>query len=181
MKPEVRRLIQQSKNPPIHSSRPRSYTAGDYKIVALRELPMAQRVCDCPQLCAEYWREHIPSHPFHNVDAECLVVLMLNARKRIIGHNVVSIGTLDSVLAAPREVFRAAIIASAASVILMHNHPSGDPTPSDADVTLTRNMIRAGELVGITVMDHVVMGRATVDNKGHASLCELGYFYNRQS
>jgi DNA repair protein RadC len=73
----------------------------------------------------------------------------------------------------PREVFRVAVISSAAAVILMHNHPSNDPTPSEADIKVTRDLIRAGQLLKIEVLDHVVMG-----NPSRASLRELGYFYN---
>ena len=76
------------------------------------------------------------------------------------------------------EVFKAAIAASAAAVVLAHNHPSGDPTPSEADIKVTRDLIRAGQLLKIEVLDHVIIGRATPDRpKDYASLRELGYFY----
>lgn len=73
----------------------------------------------------------------------------------------------------PREVFRVAVISSAAAVILMHNHPSGDPTPSEADIKVTRDLIRAGQLIKIEVLDHVIMG-----NPARSSLRELGFFYS---
>ena len=63
----------------------------------------------------------------------------------------------------PREVFRVAVIGSAAAIVLMHNHPSGDPTPSEADIKVTRDLIRAGQLLKIEVLDHVIMGRATME------------------
>ena len=72
----------------------------------------------------------------------------------------------------PLIVFRLAIITSAAGVILMHNHPSGDPSPSDADIKVTRDLIRAGQLLKIEVLDHIIIG-----NPKHTSLRELGYFY----
>jgi DNA repair protein RadC len=75
------------------------------------------------------------------------------------------------VLVHPREIFRAAVIASAHSVILMHNHPSGDSNPSEADIRITRELVRAGQVLRIEVLDHVIVGR---DN--HRSLRELGYF-----
>jgi DNA repair protein RadC len=77
-------------------------------------------------------------------------------------------GTL---LVHPREVFRLAVMSSASAVVLMHNHPSGDPTPSEADIKVTRDLIRAGQLLKIEVLDHVIMG-----NSKHCSLKELGYF-----
>ena len=88
-------------------------------------------------------------------------------------------GTLDTLLVHPREVFRAAIAANAAAVVLAHNHPSGDPTPSEADIKVTRDLIRAGQLLKIDVLDHVIIGRATPERpKDYASLRELGYFYS---
>ena len=85
---------------------------------------------------------------------------------------------MDTLLVHPREVFRAAIAANAASVVLVHNHPSGDPTPSEADIKVTRDLIRAGQLLKIEVVDHVILGRATAERpKDYASLRELGYFY----
>jgi DNA repair protein RadC len=79
----------------------------------------------------------------------------------------------------PREVFKAAISANAAAVVLAHNHPSGDPTPSEADIKVTRDLIRAGQLLKIDVLDHVIIGHATPERqKDYASLRELGYFYS---
>jgi DNA repair protein RadC len=79
----------------------------------------------------------------------------------------------------PREVFKAAIAANAAAIIIAHNHPSGDPTPSDADIKVTRDLIRAGQLLKIDVLDHVILGHATATrSKDWVSLRELGYFYS---
>jgi DNA repair protein RadC len=90
----------------------------------------------------------------------------------------ISQGLLDTLLVHPREVFRAAIMANAAAVILVHNHPSGDPTPSDADIKVTRDLIRAGQLLKIEVVDHVIIGRASEERaKDYSSLKELGLFY----
>jgi DNA repair protein RadC len=83
---------------------------------------------------------------------------------------VLSIGSLDGASAQPREVFRQALMASAAAVVLFHNHPSGDPQPSGEDVGLTRRMVAAGVLLGIGVIDHVVLG----DGR-YCSLKESGY------
>jgi DNA repair protein RadC len=103
----------------------------------------------------------------------------LNTRRHIKGHQLVSIGILDTILVHPREVFRIAVIAGAAAVVIMHNHPSGDPTPSEADVKATRDLIRAGQLMKIDVVDHVILGRATPERaKDWMSLRELGYFYS---
>jgi DNA repair protein RadC len=130
------------------------------------------QVCDNPQTAADYWRAHIERAPYYNPEVECFIVLHLNTRRRIKGHHLASIGTLDTILVHPREVFRAPIIAAAAAIVLMHNHPSGEPTPSEADVKVTRDLIRAGQIMKIEVLDHVIVGKPN-----HMSLRELGYFY----
>lgn len=91
-------------------------------------------------------------------DREEFLAVLLDGKGRNIGFNVVSVGTLTASLVHPREVFKAAILANAASIILVHNHPSGDPTPSEEDRALTRRLKQAGELVGIKILDHVVIG-----------------------
>jgi DNA repair protein RadC len=113
------------------------------------------------------------------LETEQFQVLLLNTRKRLIRVEKISDGTLDTILVHPREVFKSAISANAASIVLVHNHPSGDPTPSEADIKVTRDLIRAGQLLKIEVLDHVIIGRATVERaKDYASLRELGYFYS---
>jgi DNA repair protein RadC len=109
---------------------------------------------------------------------ETLQVLLLNTRKRLIRVEEVIDGTIDQLLVHPREVFKSAIAANAAAVVLVHNHPSGDPTPSEADIKVTRDLIRAGQLLKIEVIDHVIIGRASAERtKDYSSLRELGYFY----
>ena len=83
-----------------------------------------------PDKAAAYWRAHIESHPYFNPECECFVVLILNTRRRVKGHYLVSVGIQDTILVHPREVFRLALITSANAIVLMHNHPSGDPTTS---------------------------------------------------
>jgi DNA repair protein RadC len=112
-------------------------------------------------------------------NVETLQVLLLNTRRKLIRvEEKVIEGTIDTLLVHPREVFKAAIAANAAAVVLVHNHPSGDPTPSEADIKVTRDLIRAGQLLKIEVVDHVIIGRATPERqKDYVSLRELGYFY----
>jgi DNA repair protein RadC len=88
---------------------------------------------------------------------ECFFTLFLDSRNRLIGQTEVSVGCLDTTLAHPREVFEKAIRAGAASIIVVHNHPSGDPTPSDDDVRLTRRLVEAGKILGIRLLDHVIV------------------------
>jgi DNA repair protein RadC len=117
----------------------------------------------------------------HNLimDVETLQVLLLNTRRRLIRVEAIANGTVDTLLVHAREVFRSAIMANASAIVLAHNHPSGDPTPSEADIKVTRDLIRAGQLLKIDVLDHVIIGRATPERaKGFSSLRELGYFYS---
>jgi hypothetical protein len=147
----------------------------EYKVVALRECatPDSMRFCDTPQLAAEYWKLHIATSIHFNSDCECFVILLLNTRRRVKGHHIVSTGTMDTIFVHAREVFRTAIIGAASAIVLMHNHPSGEPQPSEADIKVTRDLIRAGKLLKIEVLDHVIIGNPT-----HCSLQELGYFYS---
>ena len=147
----------------------------EFKVVTLRECPTPDdlMLCDTPDKAAQYWKLHLPEHPYFNPDCECFVVLVLNTRRRVKGHYLVSIGTLDTILVHPREVFRLALMTSAAAIVLIHNHPSGESTPSEADIKVTRELIRAGELLKIEVLDHVVMG-----NGNFSSLRSLGYFHS---
>jgi DNA repair protein RadC len=159
---------------------PPKYVAKEFKLTTLRDCLLTEEshLCDIPEKAAEYWRKHVVSIPYFNPECECLVVLLLNTHRYVKGHHLVSIGTLDTVLVHPREVFRVAVMAGAAAIIVMHNHPSGDPTPSDSDVKATRDLIRAGQLIKIDLLDHLVIGRATAERpKDWLSLRELGYFY----
>ncbi len=92
------------------------------------------------------------------LDREHFRAVLLDSKNRVIAVELVTIGGLDSSAVHPREVFKACIRRSAAAVILTHNHPSGDPTPSPQDVRATRRMIEAGRLLGIEVLDHVIIG-----------------------
>lgn len=116
---------------------------------------------------------------FRLLHVETFKVLLLNTRRRLIRIEKVSDGTLDTVLVHPREVFRCAISANASAIVIVHNHPSGDPTPSEADLRMTRDLIRAGQLLRIDVIDHVIMGRASeTRSRDWISLRELGHFYS---
>jgi DNA repair protein RadC len=136
------------------------------------ELQMESPVLDNPETIVALLRARNLSK-----NVETLQVLLLNTRHRLIKVDELGDGTLDTLLVHPREVFKSAIAANASAVILAHNHPSGDPTPSDADIKATRDLIRAGHLLKIEVIDHIIIGRATAERpKDYVSLRELGYF-----
>jgi DNA repair protein RadC len=102
-------------------------------------------------------------------DRECVLVMFLTARHQLCGMSIVSVGDVDSALMHPREVFKCAILASAVKIAVAHNHPSGDPSPSPADMQVTKRLQEAGKLLGIELMDHVIIGAGR-----HCSLLERG-------
>ncbi len=111
------------------------------------------------------------------LDVETLQVLLLNTRHRLIRIEQICQGTLDTIIIHPREVFKPALTASAAAIILVHNHPSGDPTPSRADIAVTRELASAGKVLKIELLDHIILGRATPErSKPYCSLRESGDF-----
>lgn len=105
-----------------------------------------------------------------NLEQEHFVVMFLNTKNVVIKHKVIFIGSLNSSIVHPREIFREAVRLSSASIIISHNHPSGDPTPSREDIHVTKRLSEAGNLMGIEVLDHIIIG----ENK-HISLKEKGY------
>jgi DNA repair protein RadC len=112
---------------------------------------------------------------FRSEDREVFRVLLLDTKNRLIRISKVSIGTVNASLVEPREVFKEAITHSATSVILAHNHPSGDPTPSSEDIAITKRLVKAGELLNIAVQDHIIIGqRSTQRDRDYVSLRELG-------
>ncbi|HYT66188.1 MAG TPA: DNA repair protein RadC [Vicinamibacterales bacterium] len=106
---------------------------------------------------------------FGSLPVEQFGVLLLDTKHRVLRTTRLSIGTLDASIVHPREVFRAAAAGGAAAIVLFHNHPSGDPSPSEDDVALTKRLVRAGDLMGIAVLDHII-----VAENAFASLRERG-------
>jgi DNA repair protein RadC len=90
---------------------------------------------------------------------ECLITLLLNARNEVIGKELITRGGISSSIADPRDVFRPAVKRGAGSIILVHNHPSGNPEPSESDVMITKRLCEAGALLGIEVIDHIIIGK----------------------
>ena len=119
-----------------------------------------------PRAVAEFLLPLYGAHP-----VEQFGVLLLDTKRRVIRTRVLSVGTLDASVVHPREVFREATAANAAAIVLFHNHPSGDPEPSEEDYTLTRRLIAAGVLMGIDVVDHIILGDVR-----YCSLREKGQF-----
>jgi DNA repair protein RadC len=137
------------------------------------DTPEAKPLLDTPERVADILRENCRGY-----QVETFHLLLLNARRRLIRVVKISEGTLDTLLIHARQIFRPAILWNASSVVLAHNHPSGDPTPSDADTKITRDLIRAGQLLKIEVVDHVIIGQKSTDRpQDFASMRALGFFY----
>lgn len=106
---------------------------------------------------------------FRYEQKECFSVILLNVKNHILSMPIISIGSLTASVVHPREVFKVAIQQTAAAMILVHNHPSGDPTPSQEDITTTARLVQAGKLLDIPVLDHIILG-----NNIYISLKEKG-------
>jgi len=125
------------------------------------ERPVVSTPEDVVALCATQLR---------GLDREHFWALALSTKNRLLRMVEVSVGSLNTSIVHPRELFKEAVRVSAASIVVVHNHPSGDPTPSGADLQLTRRLAKAGEVLGIELLDHVVIG----DGGAHASLRHMG-------
>jgi DNA repair protein RadC len=152
-------------------------TAAEFKIVRLRECPMDNPIIEKPPEVVNFWRKHVVTAPWFKDDKECIIVFLLNTRCRLLCFELVSHGNLDTILIHPRDVFRLAIIRNAASILIAHNHPSGDPAPSEADIKVTLDLVRAAAMMKIELVDHVIIGDARRE-KSYASLRELGYLFS---
>jgi DNA repair protein RadC len=119
----------------------------------LLSVPSQNRSITKPVEAASVFASLIEDEP-----VEVFAVLFLTTKQQLIGYHEVSRGSIDCTIVNPRDVFRAALLGHAASIVVGHNHPSGDPTPSPDDVALTRRIVQAGELIGIEVADHIVIG-----------------------
>lgn len=113
-------------------------------------------VVDSPESVAKYYMEDL-----RHRETECLMVLCLNGKGALIGEKILSIGTVNSSIASPREIFLEAFKQKAVSIVLLHNHPSGDASPSRQDIELTGRVKQAGEFLGISLVDHIIIGDNT--------------------
>ncbi len=135
------------------------------KLVRDGSLATERKKVGAPEAAASVLHQY-----FDEADREHFVALLLDTKHQIIGINTVTVGVLDASLIHPREIFKPAILANAAAIILAHNHPSGDPTPSPEDRAVTRQTVEAGRLIGIAVLDHVIVG----DKPRYFSFLEAG-------
>ena len=136
----------------------KQYKIPAYKVMLVKEgnAVIAKQKIGSPLDVVDMMQDYL-----EGVDRENFVIAMLDTKNNVIGVNTVSIGSLNSSIVHPREVFKAALLAGAASIILCHNHPSGDPEPSKEDIQVTNRLVKAGEIIGIEVLDHIILGDRT--------------------
>jgi DNA repair protein RadC len=133
-------------------------------LVKDRPAKIVRKPAEVAELCVDM--ADLAQESFH--------VLLLNTKNRLISRCLISLGTINASLVSPREVFRQAVVESAVALIIVHNHPSGDSSPSAEDVRITRQLIEAGNILGIAVMDHVIIGRKSETQPGYFSIRESG-------
>ncbi len=139
-----------------------------YSLVSLGE----EVTLDTPVRVAAYLESAYTEYPLQ----EALFIVLLDRKNHPLGRHLVTLGTLTGSLVHSREVFRAAIIAGAAAIVVSHNHPSGDPAPSSADLAVTRALREASHVLGIELLDHVIVGDKKADpaGVGHYSFRQAG-------
>ncbi len=143
-------------------------------IVAQQSLPYNLAECATPQAIYEFWKTIVETQPDHEPDKERVVTIMLDAKLRPFAWNLVSIGHLSEASAHPREILRPVIATAAFGFVMMHNHPSGDPTPSRADDLVTRRLVECAEMLQVRLLDHVIIGRPAPGRTAYYSFREAG-------
>ena len=132
--------------------------AYEIRVLRLNECPDAPKL-ETPENAFQYWQSVITTMPWYIPDREVCVTITLNTRLRVTGHSLVSVGTLNESVVHSREVFRAAVAMNAYAVVLLHSHPSGDSDPSEADRRITRRLLEASQVLQITLLDHIIIGK----------------------
>jgi len=139
-------------------------------IVSIKMVREATMLYDIRKITSPNDAVEIGRRFLENSDREQLLELCLNTKNQPVALNVVSVGSLNSSIVHPREVFKPAILSNAATIILYHNHPSGDPTPSSEDINITNRLKECGKLMGLELMDHIIIG----SDGSYCSLKEKG-------
>jgi len=140
----------------------------EVRVQRLNETPGSMKL-DGVESAAAYWREKITAMPWYDPEREMCVAVMLNTRLSPVGHTLVGIGSLNECTVHPRDVFRGAVAMAAYAVLVIHNHPSGESSPSGADRTITQRLVEAGKIIQISLLDHVIVGA-----NSHFSFREAG-------
>lgn len=143
------------------------YDRYQVRLALVREPPARNRTApllDSPEAVYQVFR------PLSRLDRECVVVALLDVKNRLAGIHAVHVGTSNQSIVAARDVFKAAILANAHAIVVVHNHPSGDPAPSPEDFATTHRLVSAGDILGIRLLDHVVVGEEGFVSMRHTGI-----------
>jgi DNA repair protein RadC len=143
-------------------------------VVSEQSLPYNLGALDTPEKSYDIWQKVVATQPDHEPDKETLVVFLLNARLAPYSWSRVSLGTCAETSAHPREILRPAIAGNAHAIVIMHNHPSGDPSPSRSDEVVTRRLIDACQTMQVTLLDHAIIGTPAPGRSPYFSFRESG-------
>lgn len=147
----------------------------EFKVITIRECPTSPDKLERPEDIVTFFRARIATAPSYEPDKEQLFVICLNTKLRLIGWNLVSLGSVNETVAHPREIFRPVIAAGSTHFLLLHNHPSGDPSPSEADRRFTVRIVEGARLLQITLLDHLIVGTSpTTEDGRYFSFREAG-------
>lgn len=147
-----------------------TYRCPQIRVLTVQDSAIMSPHIERPENAAAWFRETVTRSEWYDPDKECFVVAHLNRKTCVKNWTMVTLGTATATLAHPREVFRAAIASCATAIFCFHNHPSGDPAPSRADMAVTRQLRDAAKIIDIALLDHVIIGEPACDPTG------LGHF-----
>lgn len=135
-----------------------------------------QTICNTAPIAYNFWQNIVTKSSWYDAEKEQVIVLTLNRKNRIIAFNLVSLGSAIDCTIRPREIFRPIIVAGGTALVVMHNHPSGDPAPSQADISITRRLRECATILDLTFIDHIIAGLVKYDllGKGYYSMKEAG-------
>ena len=152
----------------------KKYIGAQFKIARIGEpIPCGMKI-DTPAQAFNYWNQFIKTKEWFDDMKEHLVVLTLNTRYESSGFSLISMGSLNESIAHPRDILRPVLISASYAFVLVHNHPSGDASPSEADHRLTRRICEAGTLMQVSMLDHVIVAVPNENSTGYFSFKEAG-------
>jgi DNA repair protein RadC len=131
---------------------------GHFRVQCVGECPAIERKIDSPESVLAAWHDQVATSPWFDPEKEHMIVFVLNTRYQLKGWNVVSVGSVNESISHPREILRPVLVAAGFAFVIAHNHPSGDPSPSDSDRVVTRRVLEASNLLMVRMLDHVVVG-----------------------
>ena len=147
-----------------------SNVAKRINVVSIKMVKESSFLYQTRQILSPYDAYDMIKEQLEGLDREQFIIACLNTKNEPTNISVVSVGSLNKAIVHPREVFKTAILSNAASIMAFHNHPSGETTPSQQDIQLTNRLVGAGELLGIKLLDHLIIG-----DGAFTSLKEKGY------